>query len=245
MPLYDRQDELGLSRPYVAIVGCGGVGVWAALAICMGGAQRLELWDGDELSDNNLNRLPYAASSIGQPKSLVLANWLSSLRPDCDISARGKFEPKLGHSLEHVNWVVCATDSLKSRLMIHQLANEAGTQYIEVGADGERWTLGNQPPQFSTSLELEPGYTSVPVHIGPCMMAGAACAYYVLHNIAPSGDQLAEWDRGHDRLHMQSYWPLEPLEPAEPAAEYQCPDCGYYGEGEHDPDCPMFVPDVS
>ena len=197
MELYTRQAELGIEQEQgVIIVGCGGVGVWAALALALAGVKRLTLFDADELSVHNLNRLPFPASEIGKPKSLALASWLQTLRPEADIQARGMFDPQLHtveqHKHEH-NWVVCATDSLKSRQLVYKWAGEIHANYLELGADGERWTLAPKPPQFSTELELEPGYQSVPVHVGPCMMAGAAAAYYILHYEVPQVSHLGDW----------------------------------------------------
>ena len=218
--LYERQESLGLARPYVAIVGCGGVGVWAALAIALGGAERVELYDSDDISIHNLNRLPFSLDSLGQPKSVALAGWLSSLRPELDVQARANFEPKL-HNFANINWVVCCTDSLKSRKMVHAAAKLAQCNYLELGADGERWTLGYEPPQFSTELEQNAGYQTVPVHVGPCMMAGAAAAYYVLHNCVPSGDHVGQWVAANDKLQLEYYGPGETDEDIVEHTEYE------------------------
>lgn len=192
-PLYERQATLGLHTPSVAIVGCGGVGCWVALSLVLGGVTELTLFDGDTLSVHNLNRFPLPEAFIGELKSVALARWLRTLRPKADITARGEFDPSL-HSTQ-VEWVVCATDSLKSRVMCYNYATQGiGAKYLEVGADGERWGLSPSPPEFSTELEQEAGYQTVPVHVGPCMMAGAAAAYYVLHDTTPSGSHSMEWD---------------------------------------------------
>jgi hypothetical protein len=87
--------------------------------------------------------------------------------------------------------------------MAYKWAKDMSAKYVEIGADGERWTLGNSPPEFTTELEEQPGYASVPIHIGPCMMAGAAAAYYVLHNQEPVNDQLAEWSKLDNRRASQ------------------------------------------
>jgi hypothetical protein len=203
--LYERQDSLGLQAPSVTIVGAGGVGCWVALALALGGCDYISIYDSDEISLHNLNRFPLGPESVGQPKSEALARWLQALRPGIEIDARGRFDSKL-HAIR-TEWVVCCTDSLKSRKMVYECAREAGAKYLELGADGERWTLGNSPPEFTTQLEEEPGYQSVPVHVGPCMMAGAAAAYYVLHDTVPPGDHLGEWDRGNGRLNIQAYMP--------------------------------------
>lgn len=233
-PVYERQASLGLSSPSVMIVGCGGVGVWVALALALGGVERLSLWDGDTLSQNNLNRFPLPPSLVGEMKSVALAGWLSSLRPGVEeIRARGEFDPLLHNESpeSYSNWLVCATDSLKSRRMCYAFAKEREMYYIEVGADGERWSLSPAPPEFSTEGEDAPGYRSVPVHVGPCMMAGAAVAYHVLHNKTPLYTHTGNWDKGpvmdDHRANLASldFVSLSEENIPEVTASHKCPHC--------------------
>lgn len=191
--MYERQIPLNLRHPSVMLVGCGGVGCWVALSLVLGGVEKLTLFDGDTLSVHNLNRFPLPESSVGEGKSLALSKWLRTLRPNMEIQARGEFDSLL-HLSTSSHWLVCATDSLKSRRMCFAFAKSMGMSYLEVGADGEKWTLSPAPPEFSTELEDTPGYQTVPVHVGPCMMAGAAVAYYVLHEVIPVDSHQAGWD---------------------------------------------------
>lgn len=206
-PLYERQSTLGLLAPSVTIIGCGGVGCWVALSLVLGGVKELHLYDGDTLSLHNLNRFPLPPSQNGEMKSVALSRWLGTLRPDIDIRARGKFMNGV-HNLE-TSWVVCATDSLKSRQMVYGMAIDYGAYYLEVGADGERWSMSPNPPEFQTELEEEPGYQTVPVHVGPCMMAGAAAAYYVLHNQTLRDSFTVDWDKGPVYRHFDDYGRLK------------------------------------
>ena len=192
--LYDRQESLHLVNGIsVTLIGCGGVGVWVALALALGGVRRIALYDGDTLSLHNLNRYPLPPTFVGELKSAALAQWISLLRRDGEFNPRGEFNPEHhGHNLG--DWVVCATDSLASRKMAFAAASHYGSFYLEVGADGETWSLSPNPPEFSTELEDVAGYTVTPVHVGPCMMAGAAAAYYVLHNRRPLDSHSCKWD---------------------------------------------------
>lgn len=201
-PLYERQAPLGLigveSGVKVALVGCGGVGCWVALSLVLGGVSSIELFDEDTISIHNLNRFPLPPSSVGQMKSLALASWLSTLRPasEVEIVARGMFDPAFHHeAIVRSGWLICATDSLKSRRMCYKEAQDTGVPYLEVGADGQRWTLSPAPPEFSTELEDAPGYQVIPVHVGPCMMAGAAAAYYVLNGVYPTHTIVGDWKK--------------------------------------------------
>lgn len=201
-PIYSRQQALNLYHPSVILVGCGGVGCWVALSLVLGGVEVINLFDGDTLSPHNLNRFPLPMSAVGEMKSVALAKWLANLRPKAEIVARGEFDPLI-HTTQ-ASWVICATDSLKSRRMCHTYAGNIGAFYLEVGADGERWTLSPAPPEFSTELEERAGYQSVPVHVGPCMMAGAAVAYYVLHEVISTASHSGNWVNGIGRLNLET-----------------------------------------
>lgn len=225
--LYDRQASLGLESPSVILVGCGGVGVWAALSLVLGGVEVITLCDGDTLSEHNLNRFPLPQSKIGEMKSQALAEWLRVLRPKADIMARGAFDPSYQGEMV-ANWMVCATDSLKSRKICYNHAMDNKMAYLEVGADGERWSLSPAPPEFSTSLEEEAGYQTVPVHVGPCMMAGAAVAYYVLHGVEPAYSHFGNWDKGPVLAYHKAGGLLDfemITEKAEPTYSHACPYC--------------------
>jgi len=221
---YTRQASLGLARPFVTLVGCGGVGAWIALSLVLGGVEYLNLYDGDTLSTNNLNRFPLPElGNIGEMKSLALAKWLTTLRPQANITARGQFDPEL-HRNVNTDWLVCATDSLKSRKMCYEYSKLIGTRYLEVGADGERWTLSPSPPEFSTELEDNPGYQTVPVHVGPCMMGGAAAAYYILHNQVPTHSLSGDWTKYSNIRSMG----LRVNEMSEvPNELFRCKSCGW------------------
>src|SRR2546430_2569030 len=117
-PLYERQASLGLHAPSVALVGAGGVGCWVALSLILGGVTDLTIFDGDSISVHNLNRFPLPEAAIGELKSVALARWLRTLRPKAEIQARGEFDVEL-HATPVMEWMVCATDSLKSRRMCY------------------------------------------------------------------------------------------------------------------------------
>jgi hypothetical protein len=192
--LYHRQSTLGLNTDIgVTLIGCGGVGVWVALSLALAGVDRIDLYDGDILSTHNLNRYPLPMGFVGEAKSLALAQWLSTLRPKGSFQARGEFNPD-HHGYNCLAWVVCATDSLASRKMSYEASKLNGSSYLEVGADGEGWSLSPTPPEFSTELEDQAGYQVTPVHVGPCMMAGAAAAYYILHGQVPVDSHIGRWD---------------------------------------------------
>ena len=63
-----------LRRSHVAVFGLGGVGSYAAEALCRAGVGELTLIDSDTVSLSNLNRQLYALhSTVGKPKAEVAA----------------------------------------------------------------------------------------------------------------------------------------------------------------------------
>ena len=229
-PLYSRQTTLNLvTQQSVMIVGVGGVGVWVALSLALAGINRLVLYDGDELSTHNLNRFPLPVGFVGKPKSEAICDWLATLRPDMHIEARGMYNPEVNeNALRGINYLVCCTDSLKSRRLCYKAAIDWGINYIEAGADGQRFSVSPKPPDFSTELEENPGYQTVPVHVGPCMMAGATVAFYVLNYLSAEVSHIGEWGIGYEaygrKLQGLKLITLPEVE-IEPAVEITCQIC--------------------
>lgn len=191
MGRYERQESLNINREQaVAVIGVGGVGSWVVEFLCLAGVQRLELYDGDTVSDHNLNRLPLPPSTVGQLKTQALADALRGR--DTEIVAHLKFDPEILLEPLICDWIVCCTDSLASRRMIWKYAKDNGIKYMEVGADGDGWTVTYQPPDRSTG---EPDvYRQVPIHIAPCAMAASVAVMYVLKDKVPAHTICGGWD---------------------------------------------------
>ena len=75
-----------LSRATVLVVGLGGVGSWAAEAICRSGVGKLILIDLDDICISNTNRQLHAMSStVGKMKIDEMKRRLNDINPDCEI----------------------------------------------------------------------------------------------------------------------------------------------------------------
>lgn len=188
--IYGRQDDLGILQDQkVAIIGCGGIGSWISLYLGLAGVKEIDIYDSDSISESNLNRFPLGPDKVGINKANAMAEHIQSLRKDISVIPRQNFDPDI-HSdrLKEYRWVIVTTDSLKSRRMIFDEVVKAGKSeykhigYIECGADGYHATVTFSPPEFATSEEMNPGYRSVPVFVGPCTLAASIAAYYVLLN---------------------------------------------------------------
>ena len=76
----DKAERLG--RSHVLVVGVGGVGAWAAEMLCRAGVGEMTLVDGDTVSETNINRqLPALHSTLGRPKTAVMAERLADINP--------------------------------------------------------------------------------------------------------------------------------------------------------------------
>lgn len=213
--LYARQEPLSLNTNVaVSIVGCGGVGMWVAYFLALAGVQRIDLFDSDKVSANNLNRLPLTFDMVGQYKTVAAASLINAARPACDVKVHGNLSPDYpAHVsiLQSSRWVVCSTDSLKSRQMTYDLCKklkEGGAyypRYLECGADGQNASLSFCPAELASDLESLPGYASVPVFVGPCTLVASIATYYVLN--FPNGATAlpGEVEQGMDRT-FQVQW---------------------------------------
>ena len=86
----DAVERLRAGR--VALFGLGGVGSFTAEALARAGVGHLLLVDGDSVAPSNLNRQLVALhSTLGQPKTDVMAARIRDISPDARVDARRAF----------------------------------------------------------------------------------------------------------------------------------------------------------
>lgn len=196
-PDLERQRPLNLNIPHsVAIVGVGGVGSWIAMFLALAGVPELHLWDHDEVSETNLNRLPLGPEYINSNKAMAMRHMLGTLKPSCQVvPMAARWEPSEASSLGMPEWIVACTDTWRSRRMIYSWAKnedhrpindmdirQPRAKYIEASAEGEFGGCTGEPAMFASRLEHEPGYASVPVWVGPCVASAYMVCAHILHN---------------------------------------------------------------
>ncbi len=77
-----------LQRSKVVVVGLGGVGSHAAVALARGGVGALRLVDPDPVTASSLNRHAAAvAGDVGRPKCTVMQEHLHRIRPELPVEA--------------------------------------------------------------------------------------------------------------------------------------------------------------
>jgi len=78
-----------LAKKHVAVFGIGGVGSYCAEALARAGVGSLTLIDDDVVSESNINRQLIALhSTVGLPKTEVMARRISDINPSCIVKIK-------------------------------------------------------------------------------------------------------------------------------------------------------------
>ena len=115
--------EAGMARlaaAHVAVFGVGGVGGYAAEALCRSGVGAIDLYDDDTVAFSNLNRQIIATrATVGRYKADVAAERLLSINPDARVRGyRLFYMPDTADSvdLSQYDYVVDAVDTVAAKL---------------------------------------------------------------------------------------------------------------------------------
>ena len=126
----------------VAVFGLGGVGGYTVEALARAGIGALELIDHDIFSVTNLNRQLHATrETIGLYKADVAAERVRAINPDCNAVARKVFfmpETREQFNFSGFDYVVDAVDTVRAKLALAEIAQEAGTPLISAMGAGNK-----------------------------------------------------------------------------------------------------------
>lgn len=120
--LYGAEGFARIRTATVAVLGLGGVGSHAALALARSGVGALLLVDFDQVTASSLNRSPFAGlDDVGRDKVAVAAACLARTCPDTRVTTRLDFVHE--DSLPDIfakppDWVVDAIDSLNPKVTL-------------------------------------------------------------------------------------------------------------------------------
>ena len=118
----------------VAVFGLGGVGGYAAEALCRAGIGRIVIVDFDDICLTNVNRQIHAMDgTVGKAKAIVMAERMRLINPQADIVPYKDF-----YSAENSNfllsadydYVVDAIDHITSKLHLIRSCRERGIPII-------------------------------------------------------------------------------------------------------------------
>ncbi|KAI0701849.1 ubiquitin-protein ligase molybdopterin-converting factor [Cytidiella melzeri] len=104
----------------VAIVGCGGVGSWAAVMLARSGVEYIRLIDFDQVTLSSLNRHATAMQAdVGTSKVNCIAKTLRNISRNIEVDCRvelWRLNDFGGELLEGVDWVVDAIDNISTKV---------------------------------------------------------------------------------------------------------------------------------
>jgi molybdopterin/thiamine biosynthesis adenylyltransferase len=173
--MYNRQDTLGLKKPSIAVIGCGGIGFHVAKFAAMSGIEKIYLYDPDVIEESNLNRLDLTEEAIGKNKASITREVINSLRPECTVFSLPFILQE--HTYTRTDWMVDCTDNIKSQLVNQGIAHKFGTKYVKAGYNGESITIANAVAEWG---EAPDGYTMTPSWVVPATIVAALAVAKVM-----------------------------------------------------------------
>ncbi len=140
--LYGRAGLRRLRAAHVAVVGVGGVGVWAVEALARSGVGTLTLVDLDEICTTNINRQLHALSeTVGRAKVETMAERVRSINPECRVLVHQTFlnaENAADLLAAGFNFVFDAIDSVTDKVALLAACRAKNLPVISAGAAGGR-----------------------------------------------------------------------------------------------------------
>jgi molybdopterin/thiamine biosynthesis adenylyltransferase len=124
----------------VVLVGAGGIGAPAAIALGAGGVRALRIVDDDRVELTNLHRqILFTDTDVGRPKLIAFAEALARRFPALAVDPRpGRALPGTAASLiDGAAVVLDATDNFASRFLLADAARLAGVPVVHAAA--VRW----------------------------------------------------------------------------------------------------------
>lgn len=175
LPNIGAEGQARIQETAFAIVGVGGLGNPAAIALAAAGAGKLLLIDFDDVDASNLARQwLFGNDDIGQTKADVACRKLGAQFSDCDISARTERLNKdnANSALDGYSVILDCTDNFHTRRLVNS-ACIAGEKILISGAairnEGQLMEFG---PDFDTSACYACIYPNDEEHLESCQRDG-------------------------------------------------------------------------
>lgn len=149
MNIFDRSEILlgkdaleKLKDSSVAIFGVGGVGSYTVEALVRGGIGKLFLFDGDVVSQTNINRqLVATTKTVGMDKVAVAKEHCLEVNPDIQVHCEKIFfssENANGIDFSQFDYVVDAIDTVSSKLLLIEKSKAANVPVISCMGAGNK-----------------------------------------------------------------------------------------------------------
>ena len=186
-------DEIAyLVDHHILVAGLGGVGGYAAEALCRAGIRRFTLLDHDVVSPTNLNRQLVALhSTLGQAKTDVMAARMRDIDPEVELDPRTEFlQPSAAGDLiqsTQFDFVVDCIDSIACKAALVAACQTHGAPVVSSMGAGNRLDVTqvkvaslNQTHACALARELRAALRKM----------GAALNYPVVYSPEPSRQPL-------------------------------------------------------
>ncbi len=151
LPLLKNEGISQLKSAHVAVFGIGGVGSFAAEALCRAGIGKIDIFDSDIVSVSNLNRQIIATeSTVGKDKVQVMKSRMSDINSEISVTAHKLFYSSENADLidlSQYDYIIDAIDSVPSKLELITRAKALGVRIISAMGAGNKL----EPTRFEVS----------------------------------------------------------------------------------------------
>ena len=129
-----------LKNSTVAIFGLGGVGSYAAEALCRSGVGTLYIYDNDTVSESNINRQLIALNNtVGEKKTDLVKSRCLSINPEIEIFDFCEFiTPESEIPFDKFDFIIDAVDNVTAKLFLAGSAQEKNIPIISVMGTGNK-----------------------------------------------------------------------------------------------------------
>lgn len=111
-----------LKNKRVALFGVGGVGGFAAEALCRAGVGHITVFDNDVIDETNLNRqIISTINNVGKDKTQVIKERLLAINPDMDVTTEKIFylpQNADNYDLSVYDYIIDAVDTVSAKIEI-------------------------------------------------------------------------------------------------------------------------------
>jgi molybdopterin/thiamine biosynthesis adenylyltransferase len=144
-----------LASKSALVIGAGGLGGPALLALAAGGVGRLLLIDDDRVESSNLNRQPlFGEADLGRPKAEAAAARLTAIHPGLAVTALvRRFDAAEAVELaSQVDLLLDGSDNFPTKFLASDAALRAGKPLVHGGVLRTSFQLLSVVPGFSGCL---------------------------------------------------------------------------------------------
>jgi sulfur-carrier protein adenylyltransferase/sulfurtransferase len=149
LPEVGEAGQLRLAQARAAVIGCGGLGVPAAIYLGAAGVGHLTLIDPDVVALDNLNRqVAYRTDEVGEPKVLLLAQRIRELNPTIEVAARKESVTPMSVRalLSAADLVLECSDEPVTKFLVNDFCVQEGIGLVVGGAVGLAGQVVTVPP---------------------------------------------------------------------------------------------------